>query len=105
MANPHRGEVALEIDGETRVLRLSLGVLAELEVELGAGSLVDLVERFESGRFSARDLLALLAAGLKGGGGALPDLGSARIAGGAAGAAKAAARLLALAFAGQDGED
>jgi hypothetical protein len=103
MVNPHRGEVALEIDGETRVLRLSLGALAELEASLETGSLLELVERFESGRFRAHDLIALLAAGLKGAGEAVPDLAAAEIAGGAAGAAKAAARLLALSFGGADG--
>lgn len=103
MVNPHRGEVSLEIDGEVRVLRLSLGALAELETALEAGSLLDLVERFESGRFRAQDLVALLAAGLKGAGAVVPDLATAEISGGAAGAAKAAARLLALSFGGTDG--
>ena len=42
MANPWTGEVALTIDGERRVLKLTLGALAELEQELSAGSLVDL---------------------------------------------------------------
>ncbi len=68
MVNPYRGEVLLELDGQEYVLRLSLGVLAELEESLGVGSLLALVERFENGEFSTRDLLALLAAGLKGGG-------------------------------------
>ena len=103
MVNPHRGEVSLEIDGEVRVLRLSLGALAELETALEAGSLLDLVERFETGRFRAQDLIALLAAGLKGAGAVVPDLAAAEIAGGAAGAAKAAAQLLALSFGGTNG--
>ena len=47
MVNPYRGEVALEVDGQEHVLRLTLGVLAELETDLGAGSLLALVERFE----------------------------------------------------------
>jgi hypothetical protein len=46
MANPWTGEVALTIDGERHVLKLTLGALAELEDSLGADSLVALVERF-----------------------------------------------------------
>ena len=79
MANPWAGEVALELDGETRVLKLTLGALAELETWLRAECLADLVERFEVGAFKSRDVLALVCAGLRGG-------------------ARVAARLLALAF-------
>ncbi|WP_093030964.1 gene transfer agent family protein [Roseovarius azorensis] len=101
MANPWAGEVALVIGGEGRVMRLTLGALAELEVGLGAGSLVDLVTRFEGGAFSTRDVLALIVAGLRGGGwrGAEADLLSAEIEGGPLAAARAAAELLARAFA------
>ncbi|SFN89015.1 Phage tail tube protein, GTA-gp10 [Roseovarius lutimaris] len=48
MANPWAGEVALVIDGERQVLKLTLGALAELEAGLEAGSLIDLVDRFET---------------------------------------------------------
>lgn len=101
MANPWAGEVALVIVGESRVMRLTLGALAELEAGLGAGSLVDLVTRFESGAFSSRDVLALIVAGLRGGGwrGSAADLLSAEIEGGPLAAARAAAELLARAFA------
>jgi hypothetical protein len=103
MVNPYRGEVLLELDGEEYVLRLSLGVLAELEESLGVGSLLALVERFESGEFGARDLLALLSAGLKGGGcAAPPDLLVAEIKGGPIAAARIAARLLAVSFSVSD---
>ena len=68
MANPWRGEVALRLDGELRVAKLTLGALAELEAELGTGTLVELAERFEAGRFAARDVLLLIVAGLRGGG-------------------------------------
>ncbi len=100
MANPWTGEVALVIDGEQRVLRLTLGALAELEQELGAGSLVELVERFEGGGFSSRDVLALIVAGLRGGGAKITrdDLLSAEIEGGPMAAARVAAQLLARAF-------
>lgn len=100
MANPWAGEVALVIDGERQVLKLTLGALAELEAQLETGSLVDLVERFEGGAFSTRDVLALIVAGLRGGGwrGQTADLIAAEIEGGPMVAARAAAELLARAF-------
>jgi len=105
MANPWTGEVALRIDGERHVLKLTLGALAELEAGLKAGSLVDLVERFEGGAFSTLDVLALIVAGLRGGGwpGSAGDLIAAEIEGGPLGAARAAAALLARAFVLPDG--
>ncbi|KGM87150.1 hypothetical protein rosmuc_03453 [Roseovarius mucosus DSM 17069] len=101
MANPWAGEVALVIGGERQVMRLTLGALAELEAALESGSLVDLVARFEGGAFSTRDVLALIVAGLRGGGwrGSAADLLSADIEGGPMAAARAAAELLARAFA------
>jgi hypothetical protein len=100
MANPYAGEVALVIDGQRHVLKLTLGALAELEAALEGDSLVGMVERFESGAFSSRDVLRLIVAGLRGGGwrGQASDLLSAEIEGGAMGAARAAAELLARAF-------
>lgn len=101
MANPWAGEVALVINGERHVLKLTLGALAELETGLKAGSLVDLVERFETAQFSTRDVLALILAGLRGGGweGRASELMTAEIEGGPVGAARAAAALLTRAFA------
>lgn len=100
MANPWAGEVALIIDGERHVLKLTLGALAELESGLETGTLIELVERFEGGGFSTRDVLALIVAGLRGGWQGQPtDLLSAEIEGGPLGAARAAAELLARAFA------
>lgn len=100
MANPWAGEVAVVVDGERRVAKLTLGALAELEAALGTSSLVELAERFESGRFSARDVLMLVVAGLRGGGwrGTAEDLMAAEIAGGPVAAARIAAELLARAF-------
>ncbi|MEL7165075.1 MAG: gene transfer agent family protein [Pseudomonadota bacterium] len=100
MTNPWRGEVTLVIDGEARVMRLSLGALASLEAELGETSLVALVERFEQGRFSSVDVLALLRAGLAGGrsGYDPAELEHAEIDGGPMAAARAAAELIARAF-------
>ncbi|WOI55010.1 gene transfer agent family protein [Palleronia sp. LCG004] len=101
MANPHAGEVELILDGKRHVAKLTLGALAELEGRLGDGSLLALVERFEQGRFSSRDTLHLVVAGLRGGGwrGDVEDLLSVEIAGGPIEAARVAGRLLARAFA------
>ncbi len=101
MVNPWAGEVALVVDGQTRVCKLTLGALAELEAQLQTGTLVELVQRFETGAFSGRDVMALIVAGLRGGGwrGSAADLLSAEIASGPVGAAKVAAELLARAFA------
>ena len=100
MANPLRGEVEITLDGRPHVARLTLHALAELEEALEARSLVALVERFETGAFSSRDVLAVIVAGLRGGGweGRAADLARAEIAGGVTGAARAAAQLLARAF-------
>lgn len=92
--------MALVIDGQERVMRLSLGALASLEAELGETSLVGLVERFEQGRFSSADVLALLRAGLRGAQSEFDPaaLAHAEIAGGPMAAARAAAELIARAF-------
>lgn len=101
MANPWASEVELVIDGKPFQLKLTLGALAELEAALETGTLVELVERFESGRFSTRDVMRLIVAGLRGGGwtGRAEDLLQSEIEGGPMAAARAAALLLARAFA------
>lgn len=98
-ANPHRGEVALVLDDKPHVLRLHLGALAQLEERLGTDSLTDLVARFEAGTFRAADLVALLEAG----GAPVGKLATAVIGGGPLEAARVAARLLRLTFAGVEG--
>lgn len=105
MANPWAGEVTLVVNGAPVVLKLTLGALAGLEARLGADSLVGLIERFEGGSYRAADLLALIHAGLLGGGwqGTEADLAEADIGGGFAHAAAVAARALALAFAPPEG--
>ena len=101
MANPYAGEVAIWLDGQRHVAKLTLGALAEMEAALEAGSLMDLVSRFEAGAFTTRDVLALVVAGLRGGGwqGTAVDLRTVEIGGGPLAAARAAAELLARAFA------
>jgi hypothetical protein len=101
MANPFAGEVAVWLDGERHLAKLTLGALAELEATLETGTLIELVERFEGVRFSTRDVLALIVAGLRGGGwsGTAADLRTVEIGGGPVEAARIAAELLARAFA------
>ena len=100
MTNPLAGEVTVLIDDVPHVCKLTLGALAELEASLDSGSLLELVARFEEGRYSGRDVLGLVVAGLRGGGwvGTTSDLLSADIEGGPLGAAKVAALILARAF-------
>ena len=100
MANPFAGEVVVWLDGQRHICKLTLGALAELEAALEAGTLIDLVERFEAGRFSTRDVLALVVAGLRGGGwtGTAADLRTVEFGGGPIEAARAAAEMLARAF-------
>jgi hypothetical protein len=100
MANPFRGEVVLSVDGEERVMRLTLGALAELESRLECDSLMEMISRFETGAFRVRDLICLITAGLNGGGWRLSesDLLARRIDGGPLAAAQAAAQLLKLTF-------
>ena len=68
MANPWAGEVALVIDGQRHILKLTLGALAELEQDLDTTGLVGLVERFERADYSTADVISVLIAGLRGGG-------------------------------------
>lgn len=98
--NPYAGEVQLMLDGQPYRARLTLGALAGLEADLGADSMIALIERFEGGAFSTRDMLAVLVAGLRGGGwqGSLDDLLTVEIGGGPLQAARSAAELIARAF-------
>jgi hypothetical protein len=102
MANIHRGEIDAELDGAPMRLVLTLGALAELEAAFGAGDLVTLAERFERGTLSARDVMAVLGAGLRGAGHVLSDDEVARLrcTGGAPGYLRIVSRLLAATFGG-----
>lgn len=98
--NPYRGEIVAELGGARRRLRLTLGALAELEAALEAESLAELFARFEQGRFTARELIAIIGAGLRGAGNDISDEEVARLASGQGvpGYVDIAARLLAAAF-------
>lgn len=105
LVNARRGEVAARLDGKDYRLCLTLGGLAELETALGAGDLVTLGERFSTGRLSARDMIAVIAAGLRGAGHTFDesDVASMQVAGGLADYAKIVADLLMATF-GAGGE-
>ncbi|CAH1656770.1 Tail tube GTA-gp10-like protein [Hyphomicrobiales bacterium] len=72
-ANRHRGEVEAELGGQRHVLCLTLGALAELETAFGADDLALLGQRLSAGRLSARDIISILGAGLRGAGTTLSD--------------------------------
>lgn len=100
MPNTYRGEIAAEIGGRRRTLVLTLGALAELESAFGADDLVALAERFGTGRLSARDLIRIIAAGLRGAGEAVTDDDVAAMTadGGAAAFVRIAVDLIAATF-------
>lgn len=79
MPNRRRGEVPLSLAGERYTLCLTLGALAELEEAFQAGDVTGLAERFSRGRLSARDVILLLGAALRGGGHDLDDAAVARL--------------------------
>ncbi|MEN3792948.1 gene transfer agent family protein [Fulvimarina sp. MAC3] len=100
LVNRRRGEVPAVIDGTERRLCLTLGALAELEAAFQASDLAELAVRFDSGRLSARDLMIIIAAGLRGGGEpvSVEDVSAMRFEDGLAGAARIAVDLLTAAF-------
>ncbi|QHQ37291.1 gene transfer agent family protein [Algicella marina] len=102
MVNAYRGEVAIDVNGETQVMRLTLGALASLEARLESGSLVALVSRFEEGSFRAADLAVLISAGL---GMEEDEVLRAEFGGGPMAAARAAAQLLKVTFALPEAEE
>lgn len=102
-ANRRRGEISAELDGQPFRLCLTLGALAELETSYAADDLGALVDRFSTGRLSARDMIRIIGAGLRGGGNPIDDVEVAAMncAGGAAGFATIVADLLTTTFGAQ----
>lgn len=72
-ANGARGEVIVVLAGAERKLCLTLGALAEIETALGVSGVAGLAKRMAT--LSARDLMAVLAALLRGGGETAPAAG------------------------------
>lgn len=105
MANRHRGEIETTLDGERRVLVLTLGALAELEGAFGGEDMLALAARFETGRIRAADAIKVIGAGLRGAGNDICDDDVARMSteGGAAGYIAIVAELLTATFSGPEG--
>src|SRR5690606_7867578 len=99
-ANRRRGEIAATINGRDHILCLTLGALAELEDAFAVEDLSALAERFSSGRLSARDLMRVVGAGLRGGGNAVSDeeVAALRFEGATVGCASIVGELLAVTF-------
>ncbi len=99
-ANRHRGEVEAVIDGERRILCLTLGSLAELETAFAAENLMALAARFSTGRLKADDMIRILGAGLRGGGNLVSDedVAGMSVEGGLAGLARLTGDLLTATF-------
>ncbi|WP_287106083.1 GTA-gp10 family protein [Brevundimonas sp.] len=70
--NQARGEAAVMLGGVRRRVCLPLGALAEIETGLGVEGLAAAAERMKT--LSARDLMVVLAAVLRGGGEARPEV-------------------------------
>jgi hypothetical protein len=105
-ANRHRGEIEAEIDGERRILCLTLGALAELETAFAADNLSGLAARFSGGTLKSADMIRIIGAGLRGGGNVFSDedVATAGISGGIAACAAIVRDLLTATFLG-DGAD
>lgn len=105
MPNPHRGEISVTLSGQTYTLCLTLGAIAELEVELDAElngrGLFDLIDDLSAGSIRAADIIKIIGSGMRGGGHDISnaDIAAMRIDGGAAGAIDLVARLLRASFA------
>jgi hypothetical protein len=99
-ANRQRGEIEADIDGERRILCMTLGALAELETAFGVDNIADLAGRFAGGKVGTKDVMAIIGAGLRGGGNVIDDgeLEACRVEGGIGGAIALVARLLESAF-------
>lgn len=100
MVNRHRGEMTVEMNGQTETLCLTLGALAELEDRYQGKNILTLVDELAKTGLGASDVLNVLHAGLIGAGSkiSIADLNAAKFEGGFAGAARTAATLLKLSF-------
>lgn len=100
MINKHRGEVSAQLDGKKWTLCLTLGALAQLEDHFKVNDLTALAEKLSSNALCASDFLAIIFAGLKGGGHDLQvsDVSDMRIQGGATGYAVLVGDLLKATF-------
>lgn len=106
MVNRHRGEISAVLDGREWTLCLTLGAIAELEDAFGAQDMGALLKRFASSPLSARDMMKIIVAGLRGGGNDLaPEaITQMRVDGGATGFARIVSELLTATFGESESE-
>lgn len=64
MPNEHRGEVEIELGGQTRTMRATFGVIAEIETGTGQG-ILEIANKLSQQRPSFSDLAVVIGAGLK----------------------------------------
>lgn len=104
MANKHRGEVDICLEGKVYPLCLTLAALAELEDRLGLDNIGALAGRFANGKVKSRDLMVILGVALRAGGASLSDEEAAAMQceGGAMGITKALVELIGLTFSPPD---
>ena len=104
MVNILRGEIEADLDGEAYTLCLTLGALAELETAFESETLLGVIERFQSGQMRAKDIMAVICAGLKGGGHecTLDDVALMKVEGGIEGYIAIVSKLLNAAFSFED---
>ena len=106
MVNPIRGEITAILDDKPYTLCLTLGALASLENKLGAENLAALSKKFADGSLSSKDLIAIIEAGLEGGGNDVStlDVSAMKVKGAVNGFVDIAARLLEATFTPLAGE-
>lgn len=100
MANRHRGEVDICLDGKIYPLCLTLGALAELEDRLMLDNIGELAGRFAGGKVRSRDLMIILGTALRAGGADISDEAAASMQceGGAMGLTRTLVSLISLTF-------
>ncbi len=100
MANQHRGEVDVILNGKKYPLCLTLGALAELEEALGLSNIGELAQRFAKGRVKSADLVKILGTALRAGGAEISDqqAGAMQCDGGAVALTKVLVCLLTVTF-------
>ena len=105
ITNRYRGEITATLDNRQWQLCLTLAALAELEAKLGEEDIGALAKRFSTGRLSSRDMLTIIAAGLRGGGHDISDeeAGEMRSQNGVTGYAQIVAELLTATFSDSTG--
>lgn len=70
--NPYRDDLVIELAGRGVKLRPTFEALAEMEGALGFG-VVELCAKFSRGQITLKQLVAVVAAGIRGAGGTVPD--------------------------------